>query len=318
MADIYNPEITGDAFMDEKVLAAYNISENMEKRIEECEKEFHNTLPKTDKDVCSLMETVNSWSGIVQKITDVISSTSGTIQVFSGFENCIAMQIVLKHIQLCLLKAKRLILKVKLKIAIFTKKLVEAMIAGKGSGVPDPISTAVNTAFTVLGIAVNAVLTVIEMFMKMISLGPIGIDAQSMVFFMTPKSFNNTKAPAYNTNSAASHRLPDAIKTVIREIETSVDKINSAIKIAAISAGAVAGAASILTKHPEFGINSKLNKLRPGELQKKIDLISDFLPIPIGLPRYEKLKFTNLGFLAFLITGFEPAAHKSFGIPGYF
>ena len=54
---------------------------------------------------------------------------------------------------------------------------------------------------------------------------------------------------------------------------------------------------------------------------KKIKPLIETLMLPLQftadpLPRYEKLNILNIGFLIFLITGFEPAAKQSFGIPG--
>ena len=36
-----------------------------------------------------------------------------------------------------------------------------------------------------------------------------------------------------------------------------------------------------------------------------------------ALPRYEMLSASNIRFLTFLVTGFEPAGKMTFGIPGY-
>jgi hypothetical protein len=36
-----------------------------------------------------------------------------------------------------------------------------------------------------------------------------------------------------------------------------------------------------------------------------------------AVPRYEKLSITNVRFLVFLVTGFEPAGKNTFGIPGF-
>lgn len=318
MADIYYPVITNDSLMDERILDAYTKTEEMEKDINECEKEFDNTQVEDDRSPCDTMKTVNKWTDITKKISGIISSISGSIKLFSGFENSIAAQIILKRIQKILLYAKRLILKIKLKIAVFTKKMVLAMINGNGSKIPDSTSTAINLVFSALGTAVNILLISIDAFITTISVSPIGIGPQSVILFATPKSMNNTKASANNPNSAIGDRLPLSVKKTFHAIEKSISKANKAIKIATIAAGAVSGASAILSDNPTFGKSAVFNKLRPGELQKEMEKLSDYLPIPMGMPRYEKLKLTNMGFMTYLITGFEPAAHKSFGIPGYF
>lgn len=318
MATIYNPEISGDALIDEKILDAYDKAEALESGIKDAEKSFQEVSKNAGGDPCSTISITNKLNEIVTSVTNLVSSASGTIPTFQGFQNNLAMQIILKRLQLCLLYAKRLVIKIKLKIAEISKKLLIEMKSGKGSGMPNPITASINAAFIVLGVAVNTLLTLIEMFMKMISMGPLGVDGQGMVFFLTPKSMNMSNAPAYNPNSAIGSRFPQVVQMTLFEIEKSVDKANRAIKKAALVSGAALGAASIMSNNPSFGVSRQLSRVNPGQLYKLIDRASDLIPLPVGLPRYEKLKFTNLGFLAFLITGFEPAAHKSFGIPGYF
>lgn len=318
MADIYYPAISGNSFMDESILDAYDKTCAMEKGIENSEKAFQEVSKRAGGDPCETIVLSNKLTEVVQDITSVVSGASGTIHVFDGFQNCIAMQVVLKRLQLCLLRAKRLVVKIKLKIAEITKKLLIAMISGKGSSIPNPVIEAINAVFMALGTAINVVLQLIETFMSAVSAGPLGVNPQGMTFFFTPKSMNMTKITVLNPNSAIGDRYPQPVYITLFNIRKSVDVANAAIKKAALVAGAAAGAVSIMSNNPKFGISNKLSRINPGKLQKAVDLAEDLIPIPLGLPRYEKLKFTNLGFLAFLITGFEPAAHKSFGIPGQF
>lgn len=318
MADIYYPAISGNSFMDESILDAYDKTCAMEKGIENSEKAFQEISKRAGGDPCETIVLSNKLTEVVQDITSVVSSASGTIHVFDGFQNCIAMQVVLKRLQMCLLRAKRLVVKIKLKIAEITKKLLIAMISGKGSSIPNPVIEAINAVFMALGTAINVVLQLIETFMSAVSAGPLGVNPQGMTFFFTPKSMNMTKITVLNPNSAIGDRYPQPVYITLFNIRKSVDVANAAIKKAALVAGAAAGAVSIMSDNPKFGISNKLSRINPGKLQKAVDLAEDLIPIPLGLPRYEKLKFTNLGFLAFLITGFELAAHKSFGIPGQF
>lgn len=318
MADIYYPAISGNSFMDESILDAYDKTCAMEKGIENSEKAFQEISKRAGGDPCETIVLSNKLAEVVQDVTSVVSGASGTIHVFDGFQNCIAMQVVLKRLQLCLLRAKRLVVKIKLKIAEITKKLLIAMISGKGSSIPNPVVEAINAVFMALGAAINVVLQMIETFMSAVSAGPLGVNPQGMTFFFTPKSMNMTKITVLNPNSAIGDRYPQPVYITLFNIRKSVDVANAAIKKAALVAGAAAGAVSIMSDNPKFGISSKLSRINPGKLQKAVDLAEDLIPIPLGLPRYEKLKFTNLGFLAFLITGFEPAAHKSFGIPSQF
>lgn len=318
MATVYYPEISGDALIDKKILDAYDKTEKLESDIKKLEKSFQEISKKAGGDPCTTVSTANKLNGVITNITKTVSSASGTISIFQNFQNNLAMQIVLKRLQLCLLYAKRLVIKIKIKIAEISKKLLIEMTSGKGSGLPDPITASINAAFIVLGIAINVLITLIDTFMKCISVGPLGIDGQSMKFFLTPKSANMTKITAYNANFAIGNRFPQPIEMSLYNIVKTVDKANQAIKKAALVSSAALGATEIMKNNPSFGISSKQSRVKPGQLYKLVENASDLIPLPLGIPRYEKLKFTNLGFLAFLITGFEPAAHKSFGIPGYF
>ena len=318
MADVYYPAITGDSFLDTKILDAYDKTCELENNIKNQENSFIEIERGAGGNPCETISITLKMTDLIKNITNIISTASGSIKLFDGFQNYIAMQVILKRIQLCLLYAKRLVVKIKIKIAEITKKLLIEMISCKGTSVPDPLSSAINAAFMALGVAIQALLTIIDTFMKTISTGKLGIDAQGMVFFLTPKSSNMTKVSIYNTNSAISDRLPQPMKMALFEIEKTVDRANAAIKKAALATGATLGAISILSDNPEFGISNKLSHINPGQIQKLIDAAENLIPLPLGLPRYENLKFTNLGFLVFLATGFEPAAHKSFGIPGYF
>ena len=318
MAEVYYPAISGNSYTDESILDAYDKTCAMEKGIDNSERAFQKTSKRAGGDPCTTIKTANKLTTIVQDITNAVSNASGTIHLFNGFQNCIAMQVILKRLQICLLRAKRLILKIKLKIAEITRKLLVAMNSGKGSSVPDPATQAINAVLMALGLAIKLTLQLIEAFMSAVSAGPLCVNPQGITFFLTPKSMNMTKASVLNPNSAIGDRYPQPVYITLFNIRKSVDTANAAIKKAALIAGAAAGAITIMSNNPQFGISSKLSKVNPGKIQKAVDMAEDLIPIPLGLPRYEKLKFTNLGFLAFLITGFEPAAHKSFGIPGYF
>ena len=318
MTDVYYPALTGDSFIDEKILTAYETVSNMQDNIKEAEAAFQEVSKVAGGDPCVIIETTVKLTGVVKNITEMVTSVSGTIRIFDGFENCIAMQIVLKFLQMCLLYAKRLIVQIKLKIAELTKKMILEIINGKGSAIPDAVTTAVNAAFAALGIAINAVIQVIDLFMQIIAIGMLGIDGQGMVFFLTPKSMNMTSVNIFNANSALSDRFPQVVHMALHEIQCTIEKANSAIKKAALATGAAKGAVDIMLKKFSFGVSSPLSRVNPGQIMKLIDMAMDLIPLPLGLPKYEKLKFTNLGFLAFLITGFELSAHQSFGIPGYF
>lgn len=317
MADIYNPEETE---IDDSVLNAYEKVEIADESVSNIEKEFSKDMPDTTMNMCAVVEYTTKWGGYVTKLGDTAANLSGTISMSPEVANTPAGQIVLKSVEKLILKIKRIVLKIKLKIAQWGKKMLLSRINGNGSTMLDPISITVIALFTALGTAINAVILTIDILMKLITVTPIAVMAGGMSFFLTPKSFKKTDINVLNPNQMIGDRFPDAIKRIIHEAGKVVAIANKVIKLAAIAAGAAAGAIAIMgkTNDFQFGICKAMERLDPGKVYKAIEIIKDLIPIPLGLPRYEKLKFTNLGFMAFLLTGFELAAHQSFGIPGQY
>lgn len=193
-----------------------------------------------------------------------------------------------------------------------------------GSGITAALNAAIvaiMAAFKILAIAVYAVMMAVKLILDMMP-PMISVGAESMCFFLTPKSvtlgLTKLEMTCTNPNKSICNRLPTVIKQSISAIEEAINIANNAIRIAMIATGAALGLACAFT---QFNIPDTLCKvlkvINPQTIIKAIDLLLSLLPIPDPLPKYEKLLPINLGYLAWLIIGFCPAGKKAFGFPGF-
>lgn len=168
-----------------------------------------------------------------------------------------------------------------------------------------------------LNIGISYVVMAFEMVLNAMP-NIFSIGAEQICFFMTPKSMTNSICNILNTNRSAVDRIPNVLKEQLSNIEL-VQKIkNKTVKISIIAAGAAAGLACAYT---EFEIPSNICKLieiaDPAKIISMITNILRYLLDPYALPKYEELLPVVPGYVIWLITGFVPAGHKSFGIPTY-
>jgi hypothetical protein len=174
-----------------------------------------------------------------------------------------------------------------------------------GSGITAALNAAVvaiMAVFKALAIAVYAVMMAVKLILDMMP-PMISVGAESMCFFLTPKSvmlgLTKVGMTCANPNKSICNRLPTAIKQAISAIEEAINIANNAIRIAMIATGAALGLACAFT---QFNIPDTLCKvlkvINPKTIIKAIDLLLSLLPIPDPLPKYEKLLPINLGYLA--------------------
>lgn len=125
-----------------------------------------------------------------------------------------------------------------------------------------------------------------------------------------------TEMNVVNSSHSVIYWLPPAVMDKINDIVKSVDKINIPLKVSGIAAGALLTASTIATASELKVHCPDSSKLNPETILKLINEILKTLAIPQPLPKYENLSLLNLGFLAWLLTGFCPAGQASFGLPG--
>ena len=288
--------------------------------------ETTNTNREEDKAVklCKMIAKIKSLQKIVDSLKGLTVVLTDSMKYIVEYNINAAVEYIMKKIQILALKIKRLLVELSIKIAKMMRSLLIGLDNKCGSGITATINSAIvaiMAVFKALAIAVNAVMMAVKFILDMMP-PMISVGAETMCFFLTPKSamlgLTKVEMTCANPNKSICNRLPTVIKQSISAIEEEINIANNAIRIAMIATGAAYGLACAFT---QFNIPDTLCKvlkvINPKNIIKAIDLLLSLLPIPDPLPKYEKLLPINLGFLAWLIIGFCPAGKKAFGFPGY-
>ena len=288
--------------------------------------ETTNTNREEDKAIkmCKMIAKIKSLQKIVDSLKGLTVVLTDSMKYIVEYNINAAVEYIMKKIQILALKIKRLLVELSIKIAKMMRSLLIGLDNKCGSGITATINStivAIMTVFKALAIAVNAVMMAVKFILDMMP-PMISVGAETMCFFLTPKSamlgLTKVEMTCANPNKSICNRLPTVIKQSISAIEEEINIANNAIRIAMIATGAAYGLACAFT---QFNIPDTLCKvlkvINPQTIIKAIDLLLSLLPIPDPLPKYEKLLPINLGYLAWLIIGFCPAGKKAFGFPGY-
>ena len=288
--------------------------------------ETTNTNREEDKAVkmCKMIAKIKSLQKIVDSLKGLTVVLTDSMKYIVEYNINAAVEYIMKKIQILALKIKRLLVELSIKIAKMMRSLLIGLDNKCGSGITATINSAIvaiMAVFKALAIAVNAVMMAVKFILDMMP-PMISVGAETMCFFLTPKSamlgLSKVEMTCANPNKSICNRLPTVIKQSISAIEEEINIANNAIRIAMIATGAAYGLACAFT---QFNIPDTLCKvlkvINPKNIIKAIDLLLSLLPIPDPLPKYEKLLPINLGYLAWLIIGFCPAGKKAFGFPGY-
>ena len=288
--------------------------------------ETTNTNREEDKAVkmCKMIAKIKSLQKIVDSLKGLTVVLTDSMKYIVEYNINAAVEYIMKKIQILALKIKRLLVELSIKIAKMMRSLLIGLDNKCGSGITATLNSAIvaiMAVFKALAIAVNAVMMAVKFILDMMP-PMISVGAETMCFFLTPKSamlgLTKVEMTCANPNKSICNRLPTVIKQSISAIEEEINIANNAIRIAMIATGAAYGLACAFT---QFNIPDTLCKvlkvINPKNIIKAIDLLLSLLPIPDPLPKYEKLLPINLGFLAWLIIGFCPAGKKAFGFPGY-
>lgn len=288
--------------------------------------ETTNTNREEDKAIkmCKMIAKIKSLQKIVDSLKGLTVVLTDSMKYIVEYNINAAVEYIMKKIQILALKIKRLLVELSIKIAKMMRSLLIGLDNKCGSGITATINStivAIMAVFKALAIAVNAVMMAVKFILDMMP-PMISVGAETMCFFLTPKSamlgLTKVEMTCANPNKSICNRLPTIIKQSISAIEEEINIANNAIRIAMIATGAAYGLACAFT---QFNIPDTLCKvlkvINPQTIIKAIDLLLSLLPIPDPLPKYEKLLPINLGYLAWLIIGFCPAGKKAFGFPGY-
>lgn len=271
--------------------------------------------PGSEADICSLIERITTLKKLIEIFVSIPELFKEIVEYCINKIEYFISQIILKYVEMIVLYIKKVISIIKRTVAEWTKMILQWASAGKGGAVVMALISPVILLYKGISILATGILLGIQAVLKVLP-SMIVIPAEGMSFFMTPKSMQTTGTNVLNSSQSIVYWLPTAIMDKINELVKSVDKVNIPLKVSAIAAGSLL-MTSIIATASELKIDCPdLSKLNPETILKLINEILKLLAIPQPLPKYENLSLLNLGFLAWLLTGFCPAGQASFGLPG--
>ena len=166
--------------------------------------------------------------------------------------------------------------------------------------------------------AANIILSVIDSIVTMInSVNIMNVNGAGMAFFPTPKSITKVDISISNSNQSTTNNIPDPVNQMISKSENPIRESNGKIKQAKILSMGAAGASSASSGNFDAGSFGSLPKFDPSIIRNAVTILMQMLVDADAVPRYEKLSISNIRFLVFLVTGFEPAGKRTFVIPGF-
>lgn len=275
-----------------------------------------NVLSDTSQDVTNLNEGIDAAKTAVKNKLSKDSSTA-QLSVDSKYTKYLATQIILKNFQILKYRIEMIKTGVQITIATLTKSVISGLLCGKGSA-KDPINATMSSTMTSAAATANTILSVIDSIVTMInSVNIMNVNGAGMAFFPTPKSITKVDISISNSNQSTTNNIPDSVNQMISKSENQIRESNGKIKQAKILSMGAAGASSASSGNFDAGSFGSLPKFDPSIIRNAVTILMQMLVDADAVPRYEKLSISNIRFLVFLVTGFEPAGKKTFGIPGF-
>ena len=273
-----------------------------------------NFLSDTSQDVTNLNEGIDAAKTAVKNKLSKDSSTA-QLSVDSKYTKYLATQIILKNFQILKYRIEMIKTGVQITIATLTKSVISGLLCGKGSA-KDPINATMSSTMTSAAAAANIILSVIDSIVTMInSVNIMNVNGAGMAFFPTPKSITKVDISISNSNQSTTNNIPDPVNQMISKSENQIRESNVKIKQAKILSMGAAGASSASSGNFDAGSFGSLPKFDPSIIRNAVTILMQMLVDADAVPRYEKLSISNIRFLVFLVTGFEPAGKRTFGIP---
>jgi len=239
------------------------------------------------------------------------------LTVDQKYTKYLATQIILKKFQLIKYKVEMMKLNLNIMVANLTKSVLTAILGGKGSA-QDPINQTMVTTVSSAAQTVNTIMTVISSIVSMInSVTIMNVNGAGMAFFPTPKSITKTDINVLNARQSTTNIIPEAVDKAISKAEQKIRESNGKLKQTKVAAMAAKGSSSAASGKFDPGSFGSLPKFDPSIIRTAVKMLLQALTDAEAVPRYEKLSIANVRFLFFLVTGFEPAGKKTFGIPGF-
>ena len=277
----------------------------------------------TDKTLDKVEEKSNEISAEVQEKSDElntnIDSTLQSLKLPLEALKYPAMTIILKRFQIIKYRCEIFVKSLMVLMAKLRKKVLVELLSGKDDS-GSPVTIPIKTFLMTIAVIANVIAIIIGIVLNIINaIVILNVDASGCAFGPTPKSMMMTsKMTVANVKGSTTSPIPEPIDKLITEAENAQKKVNGELKKAQVLAMASASAASV-ANGGQFSVGDfpALPKLDGTAIRQAIKLLLMALIDAEALPRYEKLTPINIRFMVFLITGFEPAAKKTFGLPGF-
>ena len=338
-----------------RLFSAYDAVCHAEEQLDSIEKDIENSIPKKI-DLCKIQEVLiildkvqgamidvqnvmtssitNALSSASQNITNItnegidatrtdvnnnLSKDSSTAQLLvdSKYTKYLATQIILKKFQILKYRIELIKTAVQITIAKLTKSVLSGLLCGKGSS-KDPINATMSSTISSAAAKANTILSVIDSILTMInSVNIMNVKGAGMAFFPTPKSITKVDINIANSNQSTTNNIPDSVDHMISKSENQIRESNGKLKQAKILSMGASGASSAQSGNFDAGSFGSLPKFDPSIIRNAVTMLIQMITDADAVPRYEKLSVSNIRFLMFLVTGFEPAGKRTFGIPGF-
>lgn len=338
-----------------RLFSAYDAVCHAEEQLDSIEKDIENAIPKKI-DLCKMQEVlmildkvqgamIDVQNVMTSSITNALSSASqqdaanmenesidssttaknntskdsstAQLSVDSKYTKYLATQIILKKFQILKYRIELIKTGLQITIAKLTKFVLSGLLCGKGSA-KDPINATMSSTMSSAAATANTILSVIDSIVTMInSFTIMNVNGAGMAFFPTPKNITKVDISIANSNQSTTNNIPDAVDKMISKAENQIRESNGKIKQAKILSMGAAGASSAPSGNFDAGSFGSLPKFDPSIIRNAVAMLMQMLVDADAVPRYEKLSVSNIRFLVFLVTGFEPAGKRTFGIPGF-
>ena len=325
-----------------RLFLAYDAVCHAEEQLDSIEKDIETSIP-TKIDLCKMQEElmildkiqgamIDVQNTMTSSITNVLSSTSqdvtnlenegidsstSQLSVDSKYTKYLATQITLKKFQILKYRIELIKTGIQITIAKLTKSVLSGILCGKGSA-KDPINATMSSTMVSVATTANAILSVIDSIVTMLnSVNIMNVNGAGMAFFPTPKSISKLNISIANSNQSTTNNIPDSVDHMISKSENQIRESNGKLKQAKILSMGASGASSAQSGNFDAGSFGSLPKFDPSIIRNAVTMLIQMITDADAVPRYEKLSVSNIRFLMFLVTGFEPAGKRTFGIPGF-
>jgi ElaB/YqjD/DUF883 family membrane-anchored ribosome-binding protein len=292
------------------------VGEEIKNATDQAQEKLNDIKNSVDEKVDEITEKANE---VKENINSEISELASKLTIPMEVVKYPAMGIILKRFQIIKYRCEIIQKSLLVLMAKTRKKVLASLLIGKDDA-GSPATTPIKAFLMGVAVVANVIATIVGILLNLIdTIVILNVDAAGCAFGPTPKSLMMVKKMnVLNAKQSTTASIPEPVDLAITETAKQYEVAKGEAKksqVLAMSATATASVANGGQFNP--GNFPSLPKVDGTAIKQAIKLLLMSLVDAEALPRYEKLTPINIRFLVFLITGFEPAAKKSFGMPGF-